>query len=259
MWQFVGQIKHQCNHCNAIGSDDINDFDVNCVGSDERQMGAENAYELALETECAICHSSMSFIFIAYEYPSGFLNYVESEITGATTHDEPHIEYLADYYEAEEFDLACATAAEVIREIQSKPNLIRDISPRQFEEIVAELFRHQGYQVELTKRTRDGGKDIIAISKNNFGIELKFFIECKHYAEDNKVGVDVVRALHGVKNTINGPNKIIIATTSSFTTSAVNFAKQEVTSSWDVSLADFNDIMRWIGDYGQQGFDQNCL
>jgi hypothetical protein len=37
------------------------------------------------------------------------------------------------------------------------------VDARTLEEIVAELFDNFGYEVELTKRTRDGGRDIIAI------------------------------------------------------------------------------------------------
>lgn len=252
MWQFAGTIEFQCTGCNEVDVADISDFDSECVGSEERQMGPETSYELTLEIDCAGCGEAISFRFTAYEYPVEVLNYVEREVSGATTTDTPYIEYLPDLYEAQEFELARASAEEIIREIQSQPELIRSISARQFEEVVAELFRHRGYQVELTKRTRDGGKDIIAISTDRFGIKLKYFIECKHYAETNKVGVDVVRALHGVRNTKDGPNKTIIATTSSFTGDAVNFAESEATSSWDITLADYNQIMSWIGDYGQE-------
>lgn len=252
MWQFAGSIKYQCTECGENDVADIRDFEIECVGSDERQMGTETAYELTLDIDCSNCGNAVSFKFTGYEYPVETLNYVESEISGATTTDTPYIEYLPDLYDAQEFGLAKASASEIIREIQSDPELIRSISSRQFEEIMAELFRHRGYQVELTKRTRDGGKDIIAISKDHFGIKLKYFIECKHYAETNKVGVDVVRALHGVKNTKNGPNKTIVATTSSFTADAVNFVESEATSSWDITLADYNQIMDWIGSYGKQ-------
>ncbi|MBY0569694.1 MAG: restriction endonuclease [Burkholderiaceae bacterium] len=250
MWQFAGEIHYQCDECEEQDVVDIGDFEIECVGSDERQMGPENAYELTLDSECSNCGNSISFNFTAYEYPIDFLNYVENEVVGATTNDTPYIEHLPDLYEAQEFDLAQASVSEIIREIQSTPELIRSIDSRQFEELVAELFRNKGYQVELTKRTRDGGKDIIAISKDSLGIKLKYFIECKHYAETNKVGVEVVRALHGVKNTKDGPNKTIIATTSSFTADAVSFVESETTSCWDITLADYNHIMSWINNYG---------
>lgn len=252
MWRFAGSIKFQCTECNGVDVANIADFDIQSVGTDERQMGPETAYELTLDINCTTCGKAINFRFTAYEYPVEVLDYVESELSGVTTADIPYIEYLPDLYEAQEFDLARDSAGEIIREIQSQPDLIRSISSRQFEEVVAELFRHRGYQVELTKQTRDGGKDIIAISTDRLGIKLKYLIECKHYAESNKVGVDVVRSLHGVKNTKDGPNKTIIATTSSFTADAVKFAEGEATSSWDITLADYNQIMSWIGDYGQK-------
>ncbi|MCB6183863.1 restriction endonuclease [Leeia sp. TBRC 13508] len=249
MWQFAGAIRYLCNECDEYGHTDISDFEVENVDCTERAMGAELTYELTLDEVCSNCGYSIEFNFMVYVYPEGCINYVESNIQGASTTDTPVFEYFPELYEAREFDLAIASTKEIILEIQSDPELIRNINSRQFEEVVAELFRNKGFQVELTKRTRDGGKDIIAISTDRFGIPLKYFIECKHYAETNTVGVDVVRALHGVKNTKDGPNKTIIATTSSFSTDAIRFVEKEASSSWDISLADYNQIVTWIDDY----------
>ena len=101
----------------------------------------------------------------------------------------------------------------------------------------------------IAQRTRDGGKDIIAISRNSLGIDTKFFIECKRYAKYNKVGVDIVRSLYGVHGTKSSPNKSILATTSTFTTGAIDFAQKEVKSEWERSLKDNKDIIQWIRDY----------
>ena len=132
----------------------------------------------------------------------------------------------------------------LITALKSSPELVRKITPREFEEVVAEIFRSKGFEVELTKRTRDGGKDIVAISKGAISIKNKYFIECKRHDEDNTVGVDIVRALQGVKNTKDGPNKTIIATTSFFASDARKFVENEATSKWDMSLADYNDILK---------------
>ena len=35
------------------------------------------------------------------------------------------------------------------------------VSPRQFEDLVAEVFRAEGWDVYQTKQTRDGGKDLV--------------------------------------------------------------------------------------------------
>ncbi|MEN8220363.1 MAG: restriction endonuclease [Pseudomonadota bacterium] len=65
------------------------------------------------------------------------------------------------------------TEKELISLIQKDNSYIYKILPRQFEEVIAELFRAQGFNVELTKRTRDGGKDIIA-THNAMGIDTRY-------------------------------------------------------------------------------------
>lgn len=57
---------------------------------------------------------------------------------------------------------------------------LRVIDRRQFEELIAELFVGFGYEVELTRRTRDGGKDIVAIKRRE--VNTKYLIECKRPA-----------------------------------------------------------------------------
>ena len=141
------------------------------------------------------------------------------------------------------------TIPKLISLIQENNKYIYKISPREFEEIIAELFRKQGFNVELTKRTRDGGKDIIAIKKDIMGLDTKYFIECKRYAKTNKINVGIVRALHGIHYTNNGPNKSIIVTTSTFTSVAKKFAKEEVQSEWAMALKDIHDVLDWINDY----------
>ncbi len=58
------------------------------------------------------------------------------------------------------------------------PHEMKQMYRRKFEELVAEIFHNFGYKVELTQQTRDGGKDIIAISNEN-AIRNKYLIECK--------------------------------------------------------------------------------
>ena len=58
------------------------------------------------------------------------------------------------------------------------PIAMKTMDRRKFEELVAELFSGFGYEVELTQKTRDGGKDIIAIC-NRHEIKSKYLIECK--------------------------------------------------------------------------------
>ena len=69
--------------------------------------------------------------------------------------------------------------------LKKQPKDIYKLTPRQYEELVAELFRDMGYDVTLTKATRDGGKDILAAIKTEIG-QLLCLVEAKRYREDRK-------------------------------------------------------------------------
>jgi Restriction endonuclease len=133
---------------------------------------------------------------------------------------------------------------DLIRQIAKKPEAIFHIAPRKFEEIIAEIFFKKGFKVELTKATRDGGRDIVAINEN-LDIKTKFIIECKRYAKTNKVSIGIVQRLLGVKISEQA-NKAILATTSTFTRDARVFASNHM---WDLDLKDYEDILGWIKSY----------
>lgn len=122
------------------------------------------------------------------------------------------------------------------------PDQMRLIPPRKFEELVAAIFRNNGFEVTLTPETRDGGIDIFAVQKNVFGGDLLHLVECKRYAPSNKVGIGVVQRLAGVVDQ-HRANRGIIVTTSSFTEDA-----EEVRRMMPHKLAfgPFTDLSQWI-------------
>ena len=100
--------------------------------------------------------------------------------------------------------------------IAEEPMSMHELSPREFEKIIAELFKKLGYEVELTKQTRDGGVDIYIAEKTNIG-KFLFLVECKHYAPNRPVGIEVIRNMYGVLGmNKRNPTGAIIATTSHF-------------------------------------------
>lgn len=131
----------------------------------------------------------------------------------------------------------------LIQQINKFPELIYDVDPRKFEEIIAEIFYKMGFQVELTKATRDGGYDIVAISNNM----EKYLIECKRYAKHKKISVGFVQRLLGIKISEKA-RKAILATTSTFTWPAYDFGLKNI---WHLELKDYNDIMLWVNQYCQ--------
>ncbi|MDB5123694.1 MAG: Restriction endonuclease [Mucilaginibacter sp.] len=84
----------------------------------------------------------------------------------------------------------------ILDKIGRRPEAVYQLSPRQFEMMVAEIFEERGYSVELTKETRDGGKDLIILDQRDIGNFL-IYAECKRYAPGNPVGVSVISDLIG--------------------------------------------------------------
>lgn len=123
------------------------------------------------------------------------------------------------------------------------PDALRYIDRRKFEELVAELFAGFGYEVELTQKTRDGGKDIVALKRRE--VDVKFIIECKRPNPGKPVGVSAVRELHSVKVT-EGATKAILATTTYFSPDAKLLFERH---RWELEPRDFNAIREWLVDY----------
>lgn len=130
--------------------------------------------------------------------------------------------------------------------IAREPRLLYEMSPRQFEEFLAEVFMSFGFSVELTARTRDGGRDIIAFGKEH-DIHAKYVIECKRFAAHRKVGISYVRELYAVKQ-LEHATKAILATTSFFTKPARAFESQYL---YELELKDFNAVTSWAKDYSK--------
>jgi restriction endonuclease Mrr len=124
------------------------------------------------------------------------------------------------------------------------PEGIHEITSRQFEELIAEILAGYGWDVELTPATKDGGYDLYAISKDISGLRSHWIIECKKWAPDRKVGVEIVRALYGVKSDRKMGNALL-ATTSHFTHGVEAFKN----SRYDLALKDYEGILQWINEY----------
>jgi HJR/Mrr/RecB family endonuclease len=132
--------------------------------------------------------------------------------------------------------------------VANDPQALRRLSPREFEKLIAEIFNTFGYHVELTARTRDGGRDVVAV-KHQDDILYKLLIECKRYSPHRKVGVAHVRELYAVK-TIERATKAILATTSMFTADARRLEQKLI---YELELKDKDAIVNWALDARRSG------
>ncbi|HEU4735705.1 MAG TPA: restriction endonuclease [Solirubrobacterales bacterium] len=132
-------------------------------------------------------------------------------------------------------------SVEMLRLLAANPERLHELTPRQFEEVVAELFAKQGYDVTLTATSRDGGADLYVVDNNAIGSFL-YLVECKRYHPGRPVGVGIVRGLFGAAQAAHATAGIV-ATSSYFTRDARAF-QQEV--QYQVSLRDFAALQSWL-------------
>jgi hypothetical protein len=94
----------------------------------------------------------------------------------------------------------------------------------EFEEYIAKFFKVNGFEVQQTSYSHDGGIDLIAFCNDPI-YSGKYIIQCKKY-KDTLVGQPVIRDLYGVVMSENA-NKGILITTSDFTEDAQTFARHK--------------------------------
>ncbi len=114
-----------------------------------------------------------------------------------------------------------ALVADVAQSMAS--DALDGMSWQEFEMLVGEGFRLQGYQVmETGGGGADGGVDLVLSRPGKNGGE-KFLVQCKRWRA-LKVGVDVVRELYGVM-AARGATGGFVVTSGRFTEEAVKFAE----------------------------------
>ncbi|MBB6271903.1 HJR/Mrr/RecB family endonuclease [Pedobacter cryoconitis] len=122
-----------------------------------------------------------------------------------------------------------------------RPEEIFKLTPREFEEMTAELLEKRGYNVDLTKATRDGGKDLIVAQHSDLG-NFVYYVECKQYRSDRPVGVNLVRELAGAVWADRVTAGIVI-TSSYFSPEAIEFSNQ---IKHQMNLVDFVKLRDWL-------------
>ena len=103
-------------------------------------------------------------------------------------------------------------------DVNTLDELIR-LTPHDFERVVGDYFRDCGYVVHQTKRTNDGGKDLVMFKGG-----VTYYVECKKYAKGNTIGRPLIQKLVGACHPAGA--KGIFVTTSKFTQGAITEARR---------------------------------
>jgi DNA-directed RNA polymerase specialized sigma24 family protein len=136
-------------------------------------------------------------------------------------------------------------SAALAERLQRHPERVHELTPRQFECLVAELLTDMSYgHVELTPMTRDGGRDLLAYVDLQFGT-LLCIVEVKKHRSDRPVGIGLVRSLYGTLCDEDASYGMLV-TTSYFTPEA---HKLQAKHPRRLSLRDYTHLVDWIRAY----------
>jgi hypothetical protein len=152
-------------------------------------------------------------------------------------------------YDEEQFRQAILVDLDVddpsLAESEIRAGLVGDrmraqlLSPRRFEELVANIYKDLGYEVVLTRSSRDDGRDIILYGK---GHEEFAIVEVKRHKE--RIGVEFVRQLRGVQLREDAPRAILVSA-AGFTAGAQAEASHHgpVRRGYTMALTDISDLL----------------
>ena len=119
--------------------------------------------------------------------------------------------------------------------------VLHNLTPSEFEALVAELFNKMGYSVELTGKSYDGGIDII-IEKSTPSQKELSLVQCKKYKKT--IGVKDIRELLGVVENKKA-TRSIFCTCSDYTKMATHFCK----SNSRIELMSGTQIIKLCNEY----------
>jgi len=126
------------------------------------------------------------------------------------------------------------------RALKQHPDLMKTLDWRVFEKLLADILETFGYEIELTRGTKDGGIDIFALTRGGVWGAEKYILQAKRW--DSRVGIEPVQRLLFLHSSYRA-TKSCLATTSTFTRGAWELADQY---RWQLSLRDHQALRDWI-------------
>lgn len=134
-----------------------------------------------------------------------------------------HIQELNDFKTNKEISFINGIS-EKLKKVQGRTYRTEDewrqMSDRDFEFEIGKVYSRLGYQTQVTKRSGDGGVDVIATKDDE-----TIYIQCKHYSAKTHLGAPELQAFWGCCSG-NGISKGIMVCTSSLTKDARSFANK---------------------------------
>ncbi len=134
---------------------------------------------------------------------------------------------------------------QLLEVLRRDPGRLSELSPEQFELLVAERLDRMGYAIQRTGTTtlKDGGIDIIAVPKLADVASFLLAVQVKHHRGARPTGRDAVDRLLAWQNTAFRLG--ILVTNTRFTRDALWTAARDPARHF-LRLRDFADLTRWL-------------
>jgi len=113
---------------------------------------------------------------------------------------------------------------------------LRNMSPKDFEHYIADLFSRLDYKAYAVGGPNDGGIDVIAEKDG-----IKHYIQCKKYFKRHEVGVSEIRDFYGAITDKLTSGKAYFITTNKFTLPAEKFVEDK-----PIELVDSYRLVKYI-------------
>lgn len=136
----------------------------------------------------------------------------------------------AKYYEYFQWKWICSLLIEDTGDVYEElyayfahhPDALHSLHWREFEVLLYRTFQNHGYRAMLGPGRADGGVDLRLWQENPLG-DILTVVQAKRYAAHNKIDLQPVAALNGVRDAEEAANALFV-TTSSYTPAARRFA-----------------------------------
>jgi restriction system protein len=142
-----------------------------------------------------------------------------------------------------------AVWVEIAQRLGEDWSLAFQLTDRQWEEMLAGAISKEGYEVTLTPRSGDHGRDVIAV-KHGWGC-LRILGSMKAYAPDRLVDRAHMHEMLGVLSAEANVSKGIIATTSGFAPRIMEAPGVKQLIPYRLELMDGASLRRWLSDLSE--------
>lgn len=134
------------------------------------------------------------------------------------------------------------SALMIAADLLKQGRLLSELEWRSFERLIGDLLEREGWRVEITRGSKDGGIDIIANLNDTAIGSIRTLWQAKRYGPTHKVRLTEVRELSGLIS-LERATKGVIVTTSHLTRGALDWIKKDT---YRLASLDGPEVEAWV-------------